>query len=102
MIICLRNSMATLGSDHISPIHINIQLQQQLTLQNCIRGIILESLTFTQTTAIDDCYMGVPVVLGKNGIEKFIEVDLNEEEQADLQTSRGHVKEVMAVLYKLN
>lgn len=51
---------------------------------------------------IDDCYMGVPVILGKNGIEKFIEIDLNEEEQADLQTSRGHVKEVMAVLDKLN
>jgi malate dehydrogenase len=51
---------------------------------------------------IDDCYMGVPVVLGKNGIEKFIEIDLNEEEKADLQNSRGHVKEVMAVLDNLN
>ena len=51
---------------------------------------------------IDDCYMGVPVILGKNGIEKFIEIDLNEEESASLQTSRGHVKEVMAVLDKLN
>ncbi|RLD25234.1 MAG: malate dehydrogenase [Bacteroidetes bacterium] len=51
---------------------------------------------------IDDCYMGVPVILGKNGIEKFIEIDLNEEEKADLQTSRGHVKEVMEVLDNLN
>lgn len=51
---------------------------------------------------IDDCYLGVPVILGKNGIEKFIEIDLNEEEAADLQTSRGHVKEVMAVLDKIN
>ena len=51
---------------------------------------------------IDDCYLGVPVVLGKNGIEKFIEIDLNEEEAADLQTSRGHVKEVMEVLDKIN
>jgi malate dehydrogenase len=51
---------------------------------------------------IDDCYLGVPVVLGKNGIEKFIEIDLNEEENASLQTSRGHVKEVMDVLDKLN
>jgi malate dehydrogenase len=51
---------------------------------------------------IDDCYLGVPVVLGKNGIEKFIEIDLNEEETASLQTSRGHVKEVMEVLDNLN
>lgn len=51
---------------------------------------------------IDDCYLGVPVILGKNGIEKVIELDLNEEEKALLETSRGHVKEVMAVLDKLS
>ena len=47
---------------------------------------------------IDDCYLGVPVILGKNGIEKVIELDLNAEEKALLETSRGHVKEVMNVL----
>jgi len=51
---------------------------------------------------IDDCYLGVPVILGKNGIEKFLEINLNEEEMELLQTSRGHVKEVMAVLDNLN
>ncbi|MDN3205442.1 malate dehydrogenase [Algoriphagus sediminis] len=51
---------------------------------------------------IDDCYLGVPVILGKNGIEKVLELDLNEEEKALLETSRGHVKEVMAVLDKLS
>jgi malate dehydrogenase len=50
---------------------------------------------------IDDCYLGVPVILGKNGIEKVIELDLNAEEKALLETSRGHVKEVMSVLDKL-
>jgi malate dehydrogenase len=47
---------------------------------------------------INDCYLGVPVVLGKNGIEKVIELKLNAEEKALLETSRKHVKEVMAVL----
>ncbi len=51
---------------------------------------------------IDDCYLGVPVVLGKNGIEKVIELDLNDEEKAMLEVSRGHVKEVMEVLDNLN
>lgn len=51
---------------------------------------------------IDDCYLGVPVVLGKNGVEKVIELDLNAEEKALLETSRGHVKEVMNVLDKLS
>lgn len=51
---------------------------------------------------IDNCYLGVPVILGKNGIEKIIELDLNDEEKALLNTSRDHVKEVMEVLDKLN
>jgi malate dehydrogenase len=51
---------------------------------------------------IDDCYLGVPVILGKNGIEKVIELDLNKEEKALLEVSRGHVKEVMHVLDNLS
>ncbi len=51
---------------------------------------------------IDDCYLGVPVILGKNGIEKVIELELNDDEKAMLETSRTHVKEVMAVLDNLN
>lgn len=51
---------------------------------------------------IDDCYLGVPVILGKNGVEKVLELELNDEEKALLETSRGHVKEVMAVLDKLS
>ena len=51
---------------------------------------------------IDNCYLGVPVVLGKEGIEKIIELDLNDEEKALLETSRQHVAEVMEVLDKMN
>jgi malate dehydrogenase len=50
---------------------------------------------------INNCYLGVPVVLGKNGIEKVIELDLNKEEKELLENSRKHVKEVMDVLDKL-
>jgi len=50
---------------------------------------------------IRNCYLGVPVVLGKNGIEKVIELDLNDQEKELLDTSRKHVKEVMDVLDKL-
>ncbi len=51
---------------------------------------------------IDNCYLGVPVVLGKNGIEKIIELDLNAEEKALLDISKGHVNEVMQVLDNMN
>ncbi len=50
---------------------------------------------------IKNCYLGVPVVLGKNGIEKVIELDLNEAERALLESSRVAVREVMDVLEKL-
>lgn len=51
---------------------------------------------------IDDCYLGVPVILGKNGVEQVLELNLNAEEKAMLEVSRGHVKEVMNVLDKLS
>ena len=50
---------------------------------------------------IKNCYLGVPVVVGKNGVEKVIELDLNDQEREMLETSRKHVKEVMDVLDKL-
>lgn len=50
---------------------------------------------------INDCYLGVPVILGKNGIEKIIELKLNSKELELLQTSRKHVKEVMDAFDRL-
>ena len=50
---------------------------------------------------IDNCYLGVPAVLGKSGVEKVIELKLNGDEKALLETSRKHVKEVMEVLDKI-
>jgi malate dehydrogenase len=50
---------------------------------------------------IKDCYLGVPVILGKNGIERVIELDLNPEERALLESSRKAVREVMDVLENL-
>jgi malate dehydrogenase len=47
---------------------------------------------------IENTYLGAPVVLGKDGIEKVIELDLNDQEKALLEVSRGHVNDVMAVL----
>ena len=47
---------------------------------------------------IDGLYMGVPVVLGSNGIERIVELELDESEQAALKTSADAVREVVAVL----
>jgi malate dehydrogenase len=50
---------------------------------------------------IKDCYLGVPVILGKNGIEKIIELDLTKDEKTLLESSRNAVREVMDVLEKI-
>ncbi len=47
---------------------------------------------------MDNIYLGVPVVLGKNGIEKIIELDLNDDEMELLKESAEAVKSVMSVL----
>lgn len=49
-----------------------------------------------------DIYLGVPVKLGKNGIEEIIEVDLNEAEKELLDKSAEAVKSVMKVLDGMN
>jgi len=47
---------------------------------------------------LNDIYLGVPVVLGRKGIERIIELDLNASEKQLLDTSAVAVKEVMGVL----
>lgn len=50
---------------------------------------------------LKDVYVGVPVKLGKNGIESVIELDLTKEEMALLHESAGHVREVMSAYDKM-
>lgn len=45
-----------------------------------------------------DLYLGVPVILGGNGIEEVIELDLTDEEKVALDRSVQSVKNVMKVL----
>ena len=49
-----------------------------------------------------DVFLGVPVKLGKEGIEEIIEVALNDEEMQLLTTSSNAVKNVMGVLDNMN
>lgn len=65
------------------------------------RRIFPVCVQLTGEYGIDNCYLGVPVVLGKNGVEKIIELDLNEDEMKLLKNSESHVREVMEVLDKM-
>jgi malate dehydrogenase len=47
---------------------------------------------------VDDLYMGVPVLLGRGGIEKVFELDLSEQERTWFEQSAAAVRDVVAVL----
>jgi malate dehydrogenase len=46
-------------------------------------------------------FIGVPAVLGKNGVEKVIELDLNESEKSSFDKSLAHVKQLAAKVDEL-
>lgn len=46
----------------------------------------------------NNLYIGVPAVLGKDGVEKVIEMELNDEEKAMLEKSASAVRSVVEVL----
>jgi malate dehydrogenase len=47
---------------------------------------------------IDGLYMGVPVKLGRDGVEAIVELDLSDDERAALTASAEAVREVVGVL----
>jgi malate dehydrogenase len=50
---------------------------------------------------IQDLFIGVPVKLGKNGVEEVIEIELTESEKAALNKSASAVEELKTLLKKL-
>jgi len=48
---------------------------------------------------INDLFVGVPVKLGAAGLEEVVELDLQQSELVELQTSAGSVRELVEVLH---
>ena len=44
---------------------------------------------------VDGIYLGVPVIMGGNGVEKIVEIDLNDSEKEQLAASAAGVREVV-------
>ncbi|MBS4199948.1 malate dehydrogenase [Bacillus sp. FJAT-49732] len=60
---------------------------------------VLPSIAYLEGEyGFEGIYLGVPTILGKDGIEKIIELDLTEDEKAALEKSANSVREVMKVL----
>ncbi len=51
---------------------------------------------------IKDLYVGVPVIIGKNGIEKVIEINLSDKEKKDFNNSISAVQELFVAAKKID
>lgn len=47
---------------------------------------------------VKDAYVGVPVILGAKGVERIIELELNEKERADFNSSVSAVKSLLDII----
>lgn len=54
-----------------------------------------------QEYGVGGYYVGVPVILGSSGVEKIVELDLTEAEQAAFQKSVDAVKELVSIMDSL-
>jgi malate dehydrogenase len=50
---------------------------------------------------INGVYFGVPVQIGAGGVERVVELDLNEKEKQEMQVSVSHVQELVAAMDKV-
>ena len=51
---------------------------------------------------VRDLYAGVPVIIGKNGVEKIVELNLSEDEKNDFNKSIDSVKELFNAAMKID
>lgn len=84
------------GSAYYAPAASLVQMAEAIIKD---KKRILPSIALLQGEyGYNDIYLGVPTLLGANGIENVIELDLTAEEKAALDKSADSVRSVMAVL----
>jgi malate dehydrogenase len=64
------------------------------------RRVLPCAAKLTGEYGVDGLYIGVPVVIGKNGVEKVIEIKLNDNEQEMFDSSVEHVRGLVGALDK--
>ena len=67
---------------------------------NDAKVVVASSALLEGEYGYSDVSVGVPVILGKNGVEKIIEMELDDRVKAKFKTSVESIKEGIAVLEK--
>ncbi|MCX8030490.1 MAG: malate dehydrogenase [Thermodesulfovibrionales bacterium] len=86
-------SLLKTGSAFYAPAAATFEMVKSILLDE--KRILPCSAFLNGEYGVKDVYNGVPIVLGKNGVEKVIELKLNEEELKEFQKSAQSVRAVI-------
>jgi malate dehydrogenase len=87
------------GSAYYAPAAAAVQMAEAIVKDK--RRILPCAAWLQGEYGMRDLYLGVPCLLGENGLERVIEVELDDDERAALETSAQHVRETVAALKAL-
>ncbi len=87
-------SLLKTGSAYYAPAAASVQMAEAIIKDK--RRILPCAAYCDAEYGIGGYFVGVPAMLGRNGVEKVLEVPLSEKERAAFQVSIDHVKELVA------
>ena len=88
------------GSAYYAPASAAIQMAESYLKDK--RRVLPCAALLNGEYGVRDLYVGVPVVIGANGVERIVEVDLDAEERAQFDRSVQAVRDLVAVVQKLD
>jgi malate dehydrogenase len=87
------------GSAFYAPAAAAIQMAESYLKDQ--RRLLPCAAKLTGQYGVDGLYVGVPVIIGKNGVEKIVEIELNADEKAMFDNSVAAVKTLCGVVNSL-
>lgn len=84
------------GSAYYAPSASAVQMAEAIVLDK--KRILPCSAWLTGEFGLNDVYCGVPCLLGRNGLEKIVEITLTDAEKADLHKSADAVRAIQAIV----
>ena len=81
------------GSAYYAPATSGIEMAESFLKDK--KRLLPCAVYLTGQYGVDDLYVGVPSVIGAGGVEKIVEIELNEEAKANLKVSVDAVKELL-------
>jgi malate dehydrogenase len=92
-------SLLKSGSAYYAPSAASVQMAEAILKDK--RRILPCAAYCEKEYGIGGYFVGVPVMLGKNGVEKVLEVALSDAEKKEFQVSIDHVKELVSKVDQL-